>query len=674
MGISRLGVFTPIRNPGGISVYRYDGNKSPNLLIRALLIQEENACAFVGALLEGCDPQVELTVDNHSAFCHLEIEMNPECADRDAQPFDVVLLDLPSAPKTPGALRTPDAPEAFDALATMLPDVHARLPEAPVIVLADLGPENEHLALAALQGGAQDCLDKQKLDGQSLLRAMRFAIERVRLVNQRRRRSSEMETNLKLALSATQVGMWSWDLVTGKLTWDDRVLTAFGVSANDFPATYEFFLQRVHPDDADAVDSAVQDCLKRGKEEIQLDYRVVCPDGSVRYVSVMGRTSFGGSGRPIRMAGVLQDVTKVKEEELSVKNLALLRQRQEFAAMLAHDLRTPVIGSQRILSLMIEGNLGEISESNLDLLTRICTSNQTMLHMINNVLDCYKLESGTEKLACTELNVHSLLSNCVAEMKPLADGAKVNLSYSQTPLIRNIRGDQLAMNRVICNLIANAIKFTAEGGTITIAALDRNGEAVLQVRDDGIGIAADDLERLFEGFWQDRPHKYGPKGLGLGLYLCRKLVEAQKGVILCTSAPDVGSVFEITMPYASDRTTPPVVLIVDDTVASQVLMKSCLGALSIHADTVTSGREALDAVKTKEYAAVFMDLVMPDMDGFLTTRAMRKAGVTIPILAFTGHSILNDRDKFVNAGFSDFLEKPVDGALLKNVLQRWIAV
>lgn len=602
-------------------------------------------------VLQGSAPSIDLTsVDLlSSAFQTLQTA--------DIQSFDIILLDLSPASTN---------------LNQVLQDLSRKAPDVPIIVLAEMDDQN--FALEALKEGAQDYLDKQTLDHNALTRAIGYAIERKRLITQAAERAQETATNLDLALTASQTGVWSWDLITDKVSWDDRVLKVFGVSAAEFPGTFAFFMERVHPDDAGTVDSVVKACLQ-GKEECYIDYRVVWPDGSIHFVSVMGRTFFDAAGKPVRLAGVLRDVTKAKEEEQSAKRLALIEQREEFAAMLAHDLRTPVIGSQRILSLMIDGNLGEISDAQIDLLSRICNSNQSMLLMINNVLDCYKLESGTETLDCTEMNVRSLLSNCVTEMMPLAEIAKVKLEWAAAPSVGNIRADHLAMQRVMCNLVGNAIRFTPEGGSIELIAFERNGEAVLQIKDTGIGIAPEDLENLFERFWQARPNQYGPKGLGLGLYLCRQLIEAQRGTISCKSTLREGSIFEITMPLADDRASQaPIVLIVDDTVASQQLMKTCLGALSIDADAVASGREALDAVKNKEYAAVFMDLVMPDMDGFLTTKAMRKAGVTIPILAFTGHSAINDRDRFANAGFSDFVEKPVDRAHLKNVLERWIAV
>jgi signal transduction histidine kinase len=316
------------------------------------------------------------------------------------------------------------------------------------------------------------------------------------------------------------------------------------VESNFFGTNHELFLDRIHHNDRQMVDAAFSAC-RNGKSDFNVEYRVLWPDDTIHHLSMMGRAVLDAAGASTGMAGVCRDMTKNKQQEEDCKRLALLEQRQEFVAMLAHDLRTPIFGCQRIMSLMIDGSLGALTDRQIDLLSKISDSNQSMLLMISNVLDSYRCEAGAESLICTELDVHSLVSACLVELAPLAQKNDITLVHKVSKT-KKVLADQIAMRRVICNLVSNAVKFTPARGSIEITVLERDSRAILQVRDTGFGMSPEEMTNLFQRFWQAKG-QYRSRGLGLGLYLCRHLVEAQSGTISCQSEAGKGTTFEVSL-------------------------------------------------------------------------------------------------------------------------------
>lgn len=282
-------------------------------------------------------------------------------------------------------------------------------------------------------------------------------------------------------------------------------------------------------------------------------------EGAQDYL-IKGRPSGASIYRTMRYAIERKRLEGIKREsEDAERRLTILQQQQDLIAMLVHDLRTPIVGSKKILSSVVGGVLGEVTTPVSEVLTKVVHSNDSMLHMINNVLDSYRLESGLEHIDCREIEVSKIIEPCLDELAPIALAKGVKL-VSVFESVGNIRADRFAMKRVICNLVGNAIKFTTSGGTIKVSAFDRNGVFVLQISDTGVGIAPAEMENLFKRFWQGKK-KYRESGLGLGLYLCKQLVEAQHGKITCTSQLGEGTIFEIVLPYEQDSEQ---VLVVDD--------------------------------------------------------------------------------------------------------------
>jgi len=230
------------------------------------------------------------------------------------------------------------------------------------------------------------------------------------------------------------------------------------------------------------------------------------------------------------------------------ERVKLDQQRNDFVATLAHDLQTPVIASDRALSLLLGKAANILSPDLLNLITMLKKNNQNLLHMIESLLDVYHYEEGARALYFDDVDLNLLVNTCVDELTPLANQQGLDLSASLPSERVLARADRTAVRRVLTNLLDNAIKFTPVGGKIEVG-LTRDDEcAILEVTDTGVGVPAQDLERLFDRYWHGRNHKSYKASSGLGLYLCRQIADAHGGRIECASEVGRMTSFKVYLP------------------------------------------------------------------------------------------------------------------------------
>jgi signal transduction histidine kinase len=227
----------------------------------------------------------------------------------------------------------------------------------------------------------------------------------------------------------------------------------------------------------------------------------------------------------------------------------IARQREDFVSRLTHDLRTPLVAAERMLELLEQGALGELSPQIMEIITIMGRSNSNLLAMVNTLLEVYRFEAGRKTLALQPVNLQQLLHEVVGELTPLAQpkGLGVNLEVAGESDGCIVMGDRLELHRLFTNLVGNAIKFTDKGGvTIHLTAVTNTDELItVEVADTGVGIPPEEQATLFERFRQGS-HKRS--GSGLGLYLSRRIVEAHQGSIEASSLVGKGSVFCIRLP------------------------------------------------------------------------------------------------------------------------------
>ncbi len=232
----------------------------------------------------------------------------------------------------------------------------------------------------------------------------------------------------------------------------------------------------------------------------------------------------------------------------------LQQQREDFVATLTHDLKTPIIAANRAIKLMLEGDFGGISEAQSKVLETIHQSNSALYKMVQTLLDVYRYDSGVKNLSLAENDLNETITAVVSELKPLCDTKNVNLNIELPDSPSKIIFDDAEVRRVLQNLLGNSLKFSNAGGTISVQLKHSDDSAVITVSDTGKGISEEDLPKLFQRFWQASSGggRY-QAGTGLGLYLCRKIVELHGGKIACQSTLGEGSTFTFSLPCVPEE-------------------------------------------------------------------------------------------------------------------------
>ncbi|WP_141733243.1 hybrid sensor histidine kinase/response regulator [Oligoflexus tunisiensis] len=351
--------------------------------------------------------------------------------------------------------------------------------------------------------------------------------------------------------------------------------------------------------------------------------------------------------------------------------------KSEFLANMSHELRTPlgvVLGFAELLA--IQENTPAEREHCLEILQR---NGQHLLRLINDILDLSKVEASKLTVENVDFSLPDLISEVIAEFKPQAMEKGIDLTVtSDGPIPEVVNSDPLRLRQIIYNILGNAIKFT-EKGQVRLHMIANGRDFKLVIQDSGIGLSAEQQQRLFSPFTQaDGSHtrKYG--GTGLGLALSKKIAQLLGGdVQLLQSSPGLGSTFQIQIKVeTSDRTKltsrfvepkPQAVqsiagvkaLLAEDSPDNVTLIVAHLKRAGVQVDVVENGLEAVERLKDGIYDIVLMDIQMPLMDGYQAVTRLRTAGCTLPIVALTAHALTEHKDKALAAGFSDYITKPV---------------
>ncbi len=344
------------------------------------------------------------------------------------------------------------------------------------------------------------------------------------------------------------------------------------------------------------------------------------------------------------------------------------RHKSEFLASMSHELRTPLNAVIGFSEVLLQRMFGDINDRQEDYLRDILGSGRHLLELLNDILDLSKVEAGRMELEPSTFSVQGALEYGLAMVRERAATHAITLDLDVDPAVGDIETDELRFKQVVLNLLSNAVKFSEDGGRVSVRAVREDGELRVTVTDNGIGVAPEDRERIFESFQQAGRTRGQGEGTGLGLTLCRRIVELFGGRMWLDSEVGAGSTFGFSVP---DRETVrkteeafhatgagPVVVVVEDDRRSLDLISLFLEGAGVQTVAARDGVEGLAAVRRHRPAAVVLDIRLPGMDGWGVLEALKAdpATASSPVVVVT---ILDERAQALALGAAEFLVKPV---------------
>jgi PAS domain S-box-containing protein len=538
-----------------------------------------------------------------------------------------------------------------------------------------------------------------------------------RVVAEQRLKESEMryrqlaeqlaEANLRLerandllvmADETAHVGHWRFCVASRSFHWSDEVYRIHGMPKEAGPPTLDTVFGLFHPDDREKLGKLTAAARESGRG-FAGEMRIVRPDGAIRDIYASGQAQKSADGKIAGVFGVVQDITERKRaerEQIALRELAdqASREKSNFLATMSHEIRTPMNGVIGMNALLLAT---ELTPRQRKLAEAIGYSADSLLTLLDDILDVSKLEAGKLELAESDFDLTDLVRRVAelfaarAKQKGIELIADANVA-GRAPL----RGDASRLRQILINLVSNAITFT-ERGRVTIAVRRAKVEATdvrirIEVRDTGPGVSDAAKQKLFLPFEQGDAsiaRRFG--GSGLGLSIAKKLVELMNGRIGVIDRPGGGSVFwfEVALRQGSPIPVDPAVaqdhakipagrggriLLAEDHPVNVELATMILEDAGYKVDLATDGMQAVAAARARDYDLILMDMRMPLLDGLAAAREIRadeQGGRRAPIVAMTANVMMGDRARCFDAGMDDYISKPFSMANLLDKVERW---
>jgi len=525
------------------------------------------------------------------------------------------------------------------------------------------------------------------------------------------------EERYRLAMDATHEGLWDWLVPSGKVFCSPAYFQMLGYEASELTGDVRsLFIDLLHPDERKSVLSRIHEWLL-DPGHYRVEFRLRDREGAYRWILCRGQVvERDPTGRPLRAVGTHTDITEMRRSESNLRESerryrelseslerkvtertaeleAACAAKSQFLANMSHEIRTPMNAVLGLAQLLQHEPL---EPGQAAMVRHILEAGDSLLLIINDILDLSKIESGQFELEQLPLTLTEILERLEHLFAISAADKGIEFAVrNESALHDRLCGDAMRLVQVLTNLCGNAVKFTERGRVEVVARETAVTESEVrvrfEVRDTGIGIPAETLARLFKPFTQADPsmtRRFG--GTGLGLVIGKRLVELMHGQIGASSRPGAGSTFWIEVPLARFEQGPPAslpaqpaapvlpqlsglrVLLVDDNRINLMVADRALQREGAIVTQASEGRQALEILmeRPRNFDVVLMDIQMPVMDGLSAARTIRQKPDLdgLPIIALSASVLPEEREAALRAGMNDFIAKPLDLDHLRTVL------
>jgi PAS domain S-box-containing protein len=491
----------------------------------------------------------------------------------------------------------------------------------------------------------------------------------------------QAEERLRVATEAGNIGIWEWDIANDRIIWSDRVYALHGLDPRQFTIDMNSFSSVIHPDDSAGLWQKIGVALQE-TGSFSAEFRTVWPDGSVRWLSTWAKLERDHQGKPARMIGatISIDAHKKAEEALRESN----RRKDEFLAMLAHELRNPLAPISAASEIL---RLPSIDERHIRQTSEVLSRQVGhMTKLIDELMDVSRVTRGLVKLERENLDLKALVHHAVEQVRSLIEARHHVLRTRMDADHIRIDGDRTRLVQILSNLLNNAAKYTPMRGEIGLDVQVVNGCVRITVSDNGQGIEPALLPYVFDLFTQGkRELDRSQGGLGIGLALVRSIVLLHEGTVEAQSAGiGKGSVFTITLPLADASEVMQIVpeqglpvapdamriVIVDDNLDAANSMALLLQAGGHQVTVFENATRALNEAAAFSPRVFLLDIGLPDMTGYELAKRLRRQSAlqNTVLIALTGYGQDNDREQAFQAGFDHHFVKPADTQKLFAIL------
>lgn len=519
----------------------------------------------------------------------------------------------------------------------------------------------------------------------------------------------ESNERYNLIIESSIDGWWDWDIKKNTVIYSKRWWSEFGNNDEPTNIPISYWLSIIHPDEKDWVLEYLENALNSQKENFELTFQMKNKTGN--YIHVLSKcfVQKDEEGNNIRMVGSNLDLTERIRYENTLKESKDLAEaaniaKGNFLANMSHEIRTPLNGIIGFSELLLRSHL---DEEQTEFLNNIYISGKNLLLLVNQILDFSKIDSGKFELEILTVDLRDLLDSTIDLFSIAAKSKQIKLiSNIDQRLPKFVSLDPLRLRQVLSNLLGNAIKFTDAGSVeLRVQVLETKENIVklnFQIMDSGIGIDHEAQKRLFKSFTQGDTsitRKYG--GTGLGLAITAELLSKMKSKLNLKSELGQGSdfSFELNFPISSvgfqaaeifEKKKPVVpdftisesqkmgkILVVEDNELNSKLVAKMISKKypNIHITIASDGFIAIQEFAKQKLNLIFMDIQMPNMDGYTATKEIRKlekGNSKVPIIALTAGALYGMKETAVEAGMVDFLTKPVSSTDLYSMIEKWL--